>query len=117
MPFLLSQMIEAYRWIGALIVISVHATNTFLSLNDIMTAPHGPLVYVWWFVANFALDGKEQAHRERSKFRADETHGWFFLEEANRKPEPVVKGKQPGRNDPCPCGSGKKYKKCCALAA
>ena len=25
----------------------------------------------------------------------------------------VVKGKQVGRNDPCPCGSGKKYKKCC----
>jgi hypothetical protein len=22
---------------------------------------------------------------------------------------------EPGRNDPCPCGSGKKYKKCCAL--
>ena len=22
-------------------------------------------------------------------------------------------GKQVGRNDPCPCGSGKKYKKCC----
>jgi preprotein translocase subunit SecA len=27
--------------------------------------------------------------------------------------QPVIKGKQPGRNDPCPCGSGKKYKKCC----
>jgi len=27
--------------------------------------------------------------------------------------KPVVKGKEPGRNDPCPCGSGKKYKKCC----
>ena len=26
---------------------------------------------------------------------------------------PVRKGKKPGRNDPCPCGSGKKYKKCC----
>ena len=26
---------------------------------------------------------------------------------------PVKKGKKPGRNDPCPCGSGKKYKKCC----
>ncbi len=25
----------------------------------------------------------------------------------------VRKGKKPGRNDPCPCGSGKKYKKCC----
>jgi preprotein translocase subunit SecA len=26
---------------------------------------------------------------------------------------PIRKGKKPGRNDPCPCGSGKKYKKCC----
>lgn len=25
----------------------------------------------------------------------------------------VVKGKKVGRNDPCPCGSGKKFKKCC----
>ncbi|MBI3279156.1 MAG: SEC-C domain-containing protein, partial [Acidobacteria bacterium] len=23
---------------------------------------------------------------------------------------------KPGRNDPCPCGSGKKYKKCCGAA-
>ena len=27
--------------------------------------------------------------------------------------KPVVKGAKVGRNDPCPCGSGKKYKKCC----
>jgi len=27
----------------------------------------------------------------------------------------VVKGKKIGRNDPCPCGSGKKYKKCCGM--
>jgi len=27
--------------------------------------------------------------------------------------QPVTKEKQAGRNDPCPCGSGKKYKKCC----
>jgi len=25
----------------------------------------------------------------------------------------IVKDKKPGRNEPCPCGSGKKYKKCC----
>jgi uncharacterized protein YecA (UPF0149 family) len=25
----------------------------------------------------------------------------------------VIKAREPGRNDPCPCGSGKKYKKCC----
>ncbi len=29
----------------------------------------------------------------------------------------VVKGKKVGRNDPCPCGSGKKYKKCCGRAS
>ncbi|MEW6120236.1 MAG: UPF0149 family protein [Pseudomonadota bacterium] len=27
--------------------------------------------------------------------------------------EPIRKAPEPGRNDPCPCGSGKKYKKCC----
>ena len=27
--------------------------------------------------------------------------------------QPIVKEKKVGRNDPCPCGSGKKYKKCC----
>ena len=29
--------------------------------------------------------------------------------------KPVRKGKKVGPNDPCPCGSGKKYKKCCML--
>jgi preprotein translocase subunit SecA len=29
--------------------------------------------------------------------------------------KPVIKGPKVGRNDPCPCGSGKKYKKCCEL--
>ena len=29
------------------------------------------------------------------------------------RPEPVRVAKKPGRNDPCPCGSGKKYKNCC----
>ena len=27
--------------------------------------------------------------------------------------EPIHAGRKVGRNDPCPCGSGKKYKKCC----
>ena len=29
------------------------------------------------------------------------------------KPRPVVRDYKIGRNDPCPCGSGLKYKKCC----
>ena len=30
--------------------------------------------------------------------------------------EPIVKNNKVGRNDPCPCGSGKKYKKCCGAS-
>jgi preprotein translocase subunit SecA len=32
---------------------------------------------------------------------------------SNQSPSKPVTGQKVGRNDPCPCGSGKKYKKCC----
>ncbi|MCQ4635351.1 SEC-C metal-binding domain-containing protein [Anaerovorax odorimutans] len=35
------------------------------------------------------------------------------ITKAYKKSKTVVKGEKIGRNDPCPCGSGKKYKKCC----
>ena len=35
------------------------------------------------------------------------------LYRAQKKSMTIVKGKKIGRNDPCPCGSGKKYKFCC----
>ena len=35
--------------------------------------------------------------------------------DGSSKKEPVRVGKKIGMNDPCPCGSGKKYKKCCYL--
>jgi len=34
-------------------------------------------------------------------------------DDVESKQQTVVKGEKVGRNDPCPCGSGKKYKKCC----
>ena len=56
-----------------------------------------------------------------------EKHGWEYTAEVEKgKPEdiadleqlmnpvqPLVAEKKVGRNDPCPCGSGKKHKKCC----
>ena len=35
------------------------------------------------------------------------------ITKAFKKSKTVVKEVRIGRNDPCPCGSGKKYKKCC----
>jgi preprotein translocase subunit SecA len=32
---------------------------------------------------------------------------------SDEPPKPITKGRKVGRNDPCPCGSGKKFKKCC----
>lgn len=40
-----------------------------------------------------------------------ETKKRLYLEQ--KKSGTVVVGKKVGRNDPCPCGSGKKYKQCC----
>ncbi len=41
----------------------------------------------------------------------EETRKRLTLEQ--KRSRTVVKGQKIGRNDPCPCGSGKKYKKCC----
>ena len=35
------------------------------------------------------------------------------LERLLNPPKPKIAEKKVGRNEPCPCGSGKKYKKCC----
>lgn len=37
------------------------------------------------------------------------------IAQAYKRSKTVRKEKMPGRNDPCPCGSGKKYKKCCGV--
>ncbi len=56
-----------------------------------------------------------------------EEHGWKYtidlepdkpedtidLERLLNPPKPMIAEKKVGRNEPCPCGSGNKYKKCC----
>ncbi len=44
----------------------------------------------------------------------EDVHSERFGDE---KPQPIRKGPKVGRNDPCPCGSGKKYKHCCGKNA
>jgi SEC-C motif-containing protein len=65
------------------------------------------------FIANFMLNGKRQAHREFSEFQKVDGR-WFFVDGKNPEIQTFVKTEPTiGRNDPCTCGSGKKYKKCC----
>ena len=63
------------------------------------------------FVANYEVEGNAVRHHEISDFRRVEGE-WFFRD---GKEIPVTVWRDTpkvGRNDPCPCGSGKKYKKC-----
>ncbi len=46
--------------------------------------------------------------------RREKTYNMSYSHsETGEKSQPIRKQKKIGRNDPCPCGSGKKYKKCC----
>ena len=47
-------------------------------------------------------------------YSKDEQHELYITQ---KKANTVVKPKKIGRNDPCPCGSGKKYKYCCGRNA
>ena len=59
------------------------------------------------FSATYQVDGTCFTLRENSRFiRSDGS--WFYLD---GKCETIRK--KPARNQPCPCGSGKKYKHCC----
>ncbi|SMC54341.1 SEC-C motif-containing protein [Desulfocicer vacuolatum DSM 3385] len=66
------------------------------------------------FIAFFAREGIDQKHHELASFKKSDNQ-WYFSDGNPVKPA-TVKRTSPkvGRNDPCPCGSGKKYKKCCA---
>lgn len=64
------------------------------------------------FKAHFIdSSGNKQTHHERSTFLKDDGK-WFFLQGV-LDPTEVDLMKKVSRNDPCPCGSGKKHKKCC----
>jgi SEC-C motif domain protein len=70
------------------------------------------------FVAHYVdQEGKEVEHHERSFFGREEGD-WKFLDGAPARQAPFIRAEpKVGRNDPCPCGSGKKYKKCHGVAA
>lgn len=69
------------------------------------------------FVARYQIDKADFEHHEIATFGRVENE-WRFIDGkmVNLSPERREAPKI-GRNDPCACGSGKKYKKCCGLAA
>lgn len=93
-------------------------------INDSLITPNSIDTMEEDTVVNLNFD-KEKLYKNMVEARADwlyelpmweeifdkDTRHKLFMEQ--RKSGTIVTGKKVGRNDPCPCGSGKKYKKCC----
>ncbi len=68
------------------------------------------------FIAHYQSKGQHQHLHEVSEFRRI-SGVWFYVggEIPAIKRNPIRKQAKLGRNDPCHCGSSKKYKQCCML--
>jgi SEC-C motif-containing protein len=64
------------------------------------------------FLARFRRRDRESAHYEVSRFRRVDGR-WLYTGGKNTPDVPQRHVEKVGRNEPCPCGSGKKFKKCC----
>lgn len=63
------------------------------------------------FEASYVQGGLRDRHHERAKFVKKD--GVWLYDEGEIVPETIVRAApKVGRNDPCPCGSGKKFKQC-----
>ncbi len=63
------------------------------------------------FIASYLVEDRPGQLRERSDFRREDGL-WYYVDGKDVKAQPITVTKI-GRNEPCPCGSGKKYKRCC----
>ncbi len=67
------------------------------------------------FKAFYLLDGERHTMNEISRFR--KVNGlWYYLDGKVKSISKAAQQSNQGKNAPCPCGSGKKFKRCCAKA-
>jgi SEC-C motif-containing protein len=89
-------------------------TSTFTRLEILDTCSDGDSAEYITFEAHFTQKHQRHIHRERARFELLDGE-WFFVSSEILKPQTIrYDAPKPGRNEPCPCGSGRKYKKCCS---
>lgn len=89
---------SAVEWVG-------------LKILDTVAGDAGDETGIVEFAARYRLENRIEVHRERSNFQR-ENGQWVYVDGVVTIAADAGSGKL-GRNDPCLCGSGKKYKKCC----
>lgn len=95
--------------LGGLTADQLSQTDTRWDGLDILAAQGGPLddTGMVEFKAWFREGDERHCLHERSRFVRHQGR-WVYTD---GEQDPAQQ--QAGRNDPCPCGSGKKFKKCC----
>lgn len=65
------------------------------------------------FKAHYKRNGASLVHHELAEFRRSDGNWYFYNGKMMGTGQVRREAPKVGRNDPCPCGSGRKYKKCC----
>jgi len=87
--------------------------ESFTTFQDMMnTIDEDSLRYLYLLQPVEEQDRVQELERKQRKQEMTLRSGGEAEPQASK---PIIRGPKVGRNDPCPCGSGKKYKKCCEL--
>lgn len=88
------------------------AQSEWIGLEIIKTQDK-PEQHIVEFIAKYNQNGRDIQHHEIAYFKKQK-NSWFYYK-GHTPGIKTVRNQEPktGRNDSCPCGSGKKFKKCC----
>ena len=96
----------AYGQRNPLVEYKIKALDMFEEMENDIQTDIAKLMY------RVSIVTQEQQQLQDRLANAQASHG-DDVDAAEVKKKPVKNGETVGRNDPCPCGSGKKYKNCC----
>ncbi|HAF31477.1 MAG TPA: preprotein translocase subunit SecA [Anaerovibrio sp.] len=102
----------SYGQRNPLVEYKIKGHDMFQSMIDAIQTDIATMMYR----VNIITPEQQRAMEEQAKQRLAQAKSSHSSAEGDQEPakkQPVVKGEKIGRNDPCPCGSGKKYKNCC----
>ena len=102
----------SYGQRNPLVEYKIKGHDMFQSMIDAIQTDIATMMYR----VNIITPEQQRAMEEQAKQRLAQAKSSHASAEGDQEPakkQPVVKGEKIGRNDPCPCGSGKKYKNCC----
>lgn len=86
-----------------------YKTEGFAMFNEMINSIQTEIAKMMYHVNIISQEQEQLEDRLRT---AQASHG-DDVDAAEAKKKPIVNKNNVGRNDPCPCGSGKKYKNCC----